>query len=325
MAPRVFITGVSGYIGGQLLANISFKHPNYEIVGLVRDIEQGERIKAKYPLLQTVYGDLDSSDLLAFEAGRADVVFQTANSDHNLSVVSILRGLSQRHRKGALIQLSGAASIGDVLNGYGQPSTKIWNDIDDIQKIATLDHTHIHASTDQLVIQEGKIKGVRTAIVLPPMVYGTGMGPIKTTSMQLPWLVEAINKRGKAFTIMGGNHYVSAVHVINLANALVLLAEQALDPTGGKAQWGNEGMYYVEAGSYVFADIVAAVAKKMQEKALIKTADVDRLSIEDGTRIHPWAPIMWGTNLRVSGSRLRLLGWTPEGPDVLGTISEYLS
>jgi nucleoside-diphosphate-sugar epimerase len=56
----------------------------------------------------------------------------------------------------------------------------------------------MHAVTDQLVLSEGKKHGIRTAIVIPPVVYGTGEGPIKNSSMTLPWLVGAIRKGGKA-------------------------------------------------------------------------------------------------------------------------------
>jgi hypothetical protein len=39
--------------------------------------------------------------------------------------------------------------------------------------------------------------GVKTALLLPTVVYGEGEEPIKTTSMTFPWLEQAIVKRGK--------------------------------------------------------------------------------------------------------------------------------
>lgn len=36
-----------------------------------------------------------------------------------------------------------------------------------------------------------------------------------------------------------------------MADALVLLAEEGIKPDGGKAQWGDEGYYFVEAEEFV--------------------------------------------------------------------------
>ncbi len=76
MSPRVFITGVSGYIGGQTLASIVAKHPEWTVVGLVRNEEKKQQILAKAPSVEFVVGSLDSSDLLAEEAKKADVVLR---------------------------------------------------------------------------------------------------------------------------------------------------------------------------------------------------------------------------------------------------------
>lgn len=76
MAPRIFITGVSGYIGGQTLASVVAKHPEYTVVGLVRNEEKKQQILAKLPSVKLVIGDLDSSDLLTEEAKTADVILR---------------------------------------------------------------------------------------------------------------------------------------------------------------------------------------------------------------------------------------------------------
>ncbi|KAF4626324.1 hypothetical protein G7Y89_g11834 [Cudoniella acicularis] len=207
MAPRIFITGVSGYIGGQVLHDITAKHPGYQIRGLVRNEKQQEEITSKYPSVQTVVGTLDSTDILVEEAAQAAVVLQLADADHNSSILSLIRGLSQGSKTRTLIQLSGAASVIDVSSGLGKPTPKIWDDITDLHEISNFDHSHGHAVTDQLAVSAGKEHGVRTAIMIPPTVYGRGEGPIKNASMTIPWLVEAIKKRGKGFTIGEGKKH----------------------------------------------------------------------------------------------------------------------
>lgn len=322
MAPRIFITGITGYIGGQLLHNLLLKHPDYQITGLVRRDEQGDKIATKYPSVQVLKGDLDSHHILVEQAKEADVILQVANSDHNSCVPSLIQGISQGGHGGTLIQVSGCASVCDTSRGYGQLSTKVWDDVKDLAEISSFDHTRVHAITDQLVLREGQKAGVRTAIALPPMVYGTGDGVIKTTSMQLPWLADEIIKRGKAFTVGEGMHCVSTAHVKDVADALVLLTEYALNPSGGKASWGSEGIYYVESGDCIFTDVVESVAKEMNKRGIIATAEVDRLSADEAAQIHPWATMMWGSNIRVCASRLRALGWTPTQRSVFDVLPE---
>jgi uncharacterized protein YbjT (DUF2867 family) len=80
MAPTIFITGISGYIGGQVLQDITSKHSEYQIRGLVRNEEQQQTIATKYPSVQIVIGDLDSADILIKEAAQADVVLRKYQS-----------------------------------------------------------------------------------------------------------------------------------------------------------------------------------------------------------------------------------------------------
>jgi hypothetical protein len=41
------------------------------------------------------------------------------------------------------------------------------------------------------------------------------------------------------------------VHIDDLSDAFILLAEESLKPNGGNAQWGGEGYYFAEAGEFV--------------------------------------------------------------------------
>lgn len=76
---RIFLTGASGYLGGEVLYSI--KHSSFgdvHIVCLVRDASKGEEIIKAYPDVEIVQGDLDSSEVLEREAQQADVVLRTA-------------------------------------------------------------------------------------------------------------------------------------------------------------------------------------------------------------------------------------------------------
>lgn len=76
MSPTIFVTGVSGYIGGHVVADLIKKHPEYQIVTLVRTDKQAEIIRATWPAVETVLGDLDNHDLLVEQGKKANVVLR---------------------------------------------------------------------------------------------------------------------------------------------------------------------------------------------------------------------------------------------------------
>jgi uncharacterized protein YbjT (DUF2867 family) len=76
MSPRIFMTGASGYIGGQFLHTLGLKHPDYQVIALVRTEEQKEKISKLQPATTFVIGDLDSSDIITGESKKADVVLR---------------------------------------------------------------------------------------------------------------------------------------------------------------------------------------------------------------------------------------------------------
>jgi nucleoside-diphosphate-sugar epimerase len=193
-----------------------------------------------------------------------------------------------------------------------------------LSEITTFDHSHWHAVTDQLVLSEGKQYGIRTAVVVPPGVYGTGQGEIRRTSLALPYYVAAVKKRGRGFTVGEGMNVNSIIHVRDLATAFILLVEEAIEG-GGKADWGEKGWYYVEGGESVFAETAKAIVKEMAKKRMVSGEEVDTLTAEEAKELNPYAELLWGSNMRVKGERIRRLGWSANNGDVFSTISELLA
>ena len=72
-------TGVSGYIAGDALATLVARHPEISYTALVRSAEKAEQVKAQYPNIRVVLGDLDDSALLEKESAAADIVLRMCN------------------------------------------------------------------------------------------------------------------------------------------------------------------------------------------------------------------------------------------------------
>ena len=75
-APRVFVTGVSGFLGGHTVMRIMEQHPEWNVVVLVRNEEQKNTVLTRWPKIEVVLGDLDNKELLIEEGKKADVVLR---------------------------------------------------------------------------------------------------------------------------------------------------------------------------------------------------------------------------------------------------------
>ncbi len=97
--------------------------------------------------------------------------------------------------------------LNEVPNGFGQSSSKIYSDIADLTEITSLPvEGHVHRDVDAAILKAQAELKVPTAILSPPLIHGIGKGPGKTRSIQIPFLTEAILKRGKAFQVLEGQN-----------------------------------------------------------------------------------------------------------------------
>jgi N-acetyl-gamma-glutamylphosphate reductase len=74
MMTKIFLTGATGYIGGDALHILTTNHPEWEITCLVRNSDKGAKVVKDYASVKLVYGDLDSVDLIEAESKKADLV-----------------------------------------------------------------------------------------------------------------------------------------------------------------------------------------------------------------------------------------------------------
>lgn len=76
MTVKVFLTGATGYIGGDALYQIHRRYPDFEYALLVRSEDKARKVLSAYPKARTVIGGNDESDLLEREAAWADIVIR---------------------------------------------------------------------------------------------------------------------------------------------------------------------------------------------------------------------------------------------------------
>lgn len=159
-----------------------------------------------------------------------------------------------------------------------------------------------------------------------------GRGPIKRRSLQIPWLLEAIlTKRpgAEAFTVGKGENWWDEIHIEDVARALILFTEEALGSSGERAHWkpgvtGADNYYFIENGEYQWKDVCGRIANELKRLGLADDS-VEELGVDAASEMHPWGPLLWGSNARTRGDKLREeLGFVAKGGNVLDSLPEMV-
>jgi nucleoside-diphosphate-sugar epimerase len=242
-----------------------------------------------------VIGSLDESDLLTSEANRADAIINAAHADHLAAVETFVAALKGSGK--ALIHTSGSSIIGDDARGERTTEAIYSEDtplIVDARKQARRD-------IDLIVLNASK-ENIRTAVIIPSLVYGEGSG-INRQSIQIPFLVSNAIEQ-KAVQLVGpGRNVWSNVHIEDLAT----LYGAVLDSLGSKINSGS--FYFAENGEASFIDIAQAISQRLS------IATIEHLPAE--LAVEKWgmakALFSLGSNSRVRSVRARnQLGWVPK-------------
>lgn len=92
---------------------------------------------------------------------------------------------------------------------------------------------------------------VRTAIVLPPIIYGKGEGPGNQRSIQIPSLCRVTLERGHVVRAGQGLNRWGSIHVKDIARLFTALAQGAHEGRQDDGLWNDNGIYLSNAGEMV--------------------------------------------------------------------------
>jgi nucleoside-diphosphate-sugar epimerase len=253
-------TGATGYIGGEALQRLSQTHPEYSIRALVRDASKASIVKAAFPNVQIVEGDLDSAETIAREAAEAEIVLHLAATGHLNSVQAIYQGIlsnTAREKPAHWIQISGASllaapEIASPERVPGSPSDEVFDDLNGVSKIRDLIKAYPTRAVDNYIFDvASNTDRVNTALVVPPIIYGEGRGPVKTRSVQIDELVKVTLQRKKGVQVGKGLSRWGNVHSHDLSQLVLLLVERAAQGGEAAGVWNLDGIYLTGLGEKV--------------------------------------------------------------------------
>jgi nucleoside-diphosphate-sugar epimerase len=291
----IFLTGAAGYIGGSVAARLI--EAGHRVRGLVRNSEKAELL-AKHGV-QPVVGTLEDAGLLAREAREADGVINAANADHAPSARALITAL---HGTGKpLLHTSGSSVIGDDARGNRVADTIFDEDTSFIVPAAKQ-----HRRDIDLMVLRAADNGVRSAVICPSNIYGTGRG-VNRRSAQIPFLADNARAQGFVQIIGQGVNRWSNVHIDDVADLYLLALAKA--PAGA--------FYFAENGEASFGEIGDAIAARLG-LGPVKPIPAELAAEKWGeSRAH----YSFGSNSRVRAKRARReLGWTPRHSSVIAWI-----
>lgn len=323
---KIFITGATGYIGGDSLATLFSKYPDFSYSALVRSPQKGEQVKAQYPSIRIVIGDLDDSKLLEKESAAADIVLHTADaSDHVGAAKAIISGLVSGHSKenpGYLLHTGGTGILtwrDSDSNEYGNKSEHVYNDWEGVDELLNLPDHAFHRNVDQLVLEAGaKYADVlKTALVCPPTIYGQGRGPVSQRGRQVYELASVTLRLKKGPIIGAGKSIWNNVHVHDLSDVYLLLVEAAISRRNDQGLWGADAYYLTENGEHYWGELAVATAEAAAKLGYIPEAKAEPIDLESAKKYAGFESLSWGMNSRGQARRARnILGWKPSRPSI---------
>lgn len=294
---KVFITGATGYIGGSVAALLLKK--GYEVSALVRKQADAEKLKALG--ITPVPGNIHDMPVLRKAAANTDAVIHTADADDVFSVVTLLKELKGTGK--TFVFTSGSSLVGD--DSKGEKSDIVYSE--DIPVQPKLEKLHRVALNDHILAAAKE--NIRTIVIVPTMVYGTGTG-IKPDSIQVPMLIDIAREKQAGVYIEKGENKWSNVHIEDLAELYVLALENA--PAGS--------YFYTENGSASLKDVAVSISKMLGFGG-------KSVSISLDSAIAKWGPDAaaygFASNSLVNSDKARkLLGWQPKYESILEDIEQ---
>jgi len=291
---KVFVTGATGYIGGSVAARLVAL--GYQVVGLVRSKEKAPLLKERG--IEPLLGTLDDPETLTHAADAADAVIHAASADHPGSVVTLVSALERSEK--ALIYTTGSGIVADSAAGeYADPD--VFTDDAYLEPVA---FRRSRVAMNRFVRAAAIDKGIRSIVICPSMIYGTGRG-LQPDSDQLPKLMALSKQLGAGVYFGKGLNRYSNVHIDDLVGLYVLALEKA---TGGS-------FFFAENGNASFKEIAEMISRSLGLGGKTLSLSVEEVVRQSGDAGRYGVT----SNSLVSAVNARRLGWTPKGP----SLAEY--
>ncbi|KAJ9630024.1 hypothetical protein H2204_008828 [Knufia peltigerae] len=207
---------------------------------------------------------------------------------------------------------------------YGESPVEVYDDVEDSQKVLSLIRNSPSRLVDNLIMAQDP-SVARTALIVAPLIYGQGAGPVNQRSIQVPEIARATLKYGQGFRLLRGLNQWSHIHIRDLGDLFLRLAQAAVKSQPGL--WNGEGIYLPGSGAMEFGELNRCVASAAQEQGLLKSSEIElTIDVDEANKVTSHGGVLWGTNAVFrSGRAQHTLGWEPQAPGLVDSIAEAVA
>lgn len=305
-SPKILLTGATGYIGGSILTHIiNSTHPalkNATITTLVRGEHRVETLKATYGdrVNPVLYKDLDDTETTVAVASEHDIVINTTNGYHASSAAALVRGLAVRKNQTGkdvwLVHTSGTSNLADqpITKHYleSDPQREFNDSTDDIysyEKVRNARDPYGQRTAELGVIDAGLETGVKTLVIMSPLIYGKGSGAFNKFSIQIPNLVTATLQFGHGFIVGDGEGEWDHVHIEDLADLYTLALLNILEKSGKDVPVGKAGIIFSANGRKSWKDVAGKLVEAAFGAGKIKSREIKEVGLQEAADTVPFA------------------------------------
>lgn len=290
---RVFVTGATGFIGTQVVAQLL--SAGHEVLGMTRSDAGAGMLAAAGA--QAYRAGLADADRLRAGAAQADAVIHTAFNHDDFGKFAesceqdrrVIAALAEALRGSArpLIITSG---VGMGERGHGQAA---------VETVLNLEHRNPRIASELAGVAALEA-GVDVRVVRLPQVHDTRRQGL------VSYLIAHSREQGLAAYIGEGRNRWSAAHVSDVALLYRLVLEQ------GQA---GERYHAVAEEGIAARDIAEAVGKGLG-------VPVKSLSAAQAGAHFGWLAMFAGQDMSASGALTKeRLGWHPAGPGLIADLT----
>ncbi|KAK5662705.1 hypothetical protein OQA88_8621 [Cercophora sp. LCS_1] len=341
MAPKILITGATGYVGGTLIAHLlASSDPTIKTLTfslLVRSQDAATKLSETYGdrITPILWGGLLETDFIVATAANYDIIINVGSGFIAEGAKAFVRGLAKRKEDPSsptpwLLNISGCTNLADKpITGKAEPD-RVWKDANsravyDWEVAQEAETPYPQRTTEVGVLTLADELGVNAVSLNTPIIFGEGEGLFNRQGIIISTLLRYTLTMGYGFKLNDTANF-DWVHVSDLADAYVLLVKLILereDRGVGYIPSGKDGIIFPAVGrvlqteifqrclDVLFADGAlpregTPATKEIRLKTLQEVADEATGGMLD------MAEQGWGGNKAMTGTVLRKLGWEPK-------------
>ncbi|CRJ80665.1 hypothetical protein HYQ45_001925 [Verticillium longisporum] len=338
---KILLTGATGFIGGSILTHLlESPEPSLkdaQITCLLRGADRAEKLSLKYGdrVKPVVYEGLDDLDTTTAAAAEHDIVINTTAGHHTRAGVALVEGLAKRKaltgRDVWILHTSGTSNIGDRPITKPDVPVRVFDDLVDdtysYEKALEAEHAYPQRTGELSVIDTGLALGVKTLVIMSPIIYGEGRGIFNKTSIQTFTHRTALKRRQVA-VVEAGNNIYGHVHIADLADLYTLALLDILDSQGQDLPTGQRGIIFSAHGEHTMIRQAELIAAAGHELGVFPDKQIKHLGLEEAAwAVLPHLKVFTQEQIKLAGSQIveailaanarsvpsvaRRLGWKP--------------